>query len=62
MPTTKQVVEQHLKCFGEHDLDGVLADHAPDGVLFVPGEPLRGRDAMKALFQALIAEFAKQTF
>jgi hypothetical protein len=59
MPTTRQVVEQHLKCFGEHDLDGVLADYAPDAVLFVPGEPLRTRDAMRAFFQALIAEFAK---
>lgn len=59
MPTTKQVVDRHLKCFSEHDLDGVLADYAPDAVLFVPGEPVRGTDAMKAFFRALIAEFAK---
>ena len=59
MLTTQQVITQHLKCFSEHDLDGVLADYAPDAVLFVPGESLRGRDAMKAFFQNLIAEFAK---
>ena len=51
MPTTKQIVEQHLKSFGEHDLEGVLADYAPDAVLFVPGEPIRGRDAMKPFFR-----------
>jgi 4-oxalocrotonate tautomerase len=28
MPTTGDVVDQHLKCFGEHDLDGVLADYS----------------------------------
>ena len=59
MSTTREIVEQHLKSFGEQDLEGVLADYAPDAVLFVPGEPIRGRDAMAAFFQALIAEFAK---
>jgi len=32
MPTTGDVLDQHLKCFGENDLDGVLADYASDGV------------------------------
>jgi 4-oxalocrotonate tautomerase len=30
MPTTGDVVDQHLKCFGENDLDGVLADYSSD--------------------------------
>jgi len=59
MPTTKQIVEQHLRSFGEHDLEGVLADYATDAILFVPGEPIRGHDAMKTFFQTMIAEFAK---
>ena len=42
MPTTRDVVNQHLKCFGEHDLDGVLADYSSDAVLFIPSGPLRG--------------------
>ena len=37
MPTTRDVVDQHLKSFGENDLDGVLADYSSDAVLFVPG-------------------------
>ena len=32
MPTTFDV-ERHLKCFGENDLDGVLADYSSDAVL-----------------------------
>ena len=50
---------QHLRCFGEKDLDGLLADYSPDAVFFVPGRPLRGPDAIKPFFQALVSEFAK---
>lgn len=59
MPTTSDVVDQHLKCFRENDLDGVVADYSSDAVLFVPGKPLKGPDAIKPFFQAFFAEFAK---
>ncbi len=59
MASTKNILEHHLKCFDEGDLDGVLSDYAPDAVLFTANGPLRGADAMRPLFQALIAEFAK---
>ncbi len=59
MPTTGDVLDQHLKCFGENDLDGVVADYAPDAVLFVPDRPPKGPDAIKPFFQAFFAEFAK---
>ena len=59
MPTTNDVVEQHLKCFYENDLNGVLADYASDAVLFTPGNPLKGRAAMEPFFKELLAEFAK---
>ena len=38
MPTTSEVVDQHMKAFAERDLDGVLADYSPDAVLFIPGQ------------------------
>ena len=41
MTTTGEVLDQHLKCFSENDLDGVLADYTSDAVLFVPDRPLR---------------------
>jgi ketosteroid isomerase-like protein len=59
MANTKDIVDQHLKCFSEHDLDGVLADYSPDAILFVPGQTLKGREAIKPFFLGLIAEFAK---
>jgi ketosteroid isomerase-like protein len=59
MASTKDVIDHHLKCFGEGDLKGILSDYAPDAVLFTPDGPLRGPDAIKPLFQAMVAEFGK---
>ena len=59
MASTKDVLDHHLKCFGEGDLKGILSDYAPDAVLFTPDGPLRGGDAIRPLFQAMFAEFAK---
>ena len=59
MISTKDVVDHHLQCFGAGDLAGVLADYAPGAVLIAPDAPLRGADAMRPLFQALITEFGK---
>jgi|SRR5262245_7969958 len=59
MASTKEVLENHLKCFGEGDLKGILSDYAPDAIMFTSDGPLRGPDAIKPLFQTLIAEFGK---
>lgn len=59
MISTQDVLNHHLKCFGEGDLNGILSDYTPGAVLFTPEGPLKGIDAIKALFQAMIAEFGK---
>ncbi len=59
MLSTSDVLDRHLKAFGEYDVDGVLADYSPDAVLFVPTGPLRGPQAIKPLFDALVSEFAE---
>ena len=59
MLSTSEVLDRHLTSFAEHDVDGVLADYAADAVLFAPSGPLKGPDAIRPLFEALIAEFAK---
>ena len=59
MGSTKDVLKRHLESFGAQDLDGILADYVPGAVLFTPEGPLRGVDAIKAFFQALLAEFGK---
>ena len=59
MSSTKEVLDRHLRSFGERDLEGTLSDYAPGAVLFTPEGPLRGIDAIKPFFQALLAEFGK---
>ena len=55
----KDVLDHHLKSFGEGDLKGILSDYAPDAVLFTADGPLKGADAIRSLFQAMITEFGK---
>jgi ketosteroid isomerase-like protein len=57
--STHEVIDSHLRCFGERNLEGILSDYAPDAVLFTPEGPLRGVDAIRPLFQAMLAEFGK---
>jgi len=57
--STKDVLSNHLQAFARHDLNGVLADYAPDAVFFTQNGVLRGVEAIKPLFQSLIAEFRK---
>lgn len=59
MRSTKDVIDNHLKCFGADDLRGILSDYAPDAVLFTPTGPLRGVDSIRGLFEAMLAEFRK---
>jgi ketosteroid isomerase-like protein len=59
MPTTQNVLDQHLKCFGENDLNGVLADYSSDAVFFIPGTSLKGPDGIRPFFEALLSEFAE---
>jgi ketosteroid isomerase-like protein len=58
MSSTREVLDRHLRSFGEHDLKGILSDYAPDAIFFTPEGPLKG-DTMKLFFQALLAEFGK---
>jgi ketosteroid isomerase-like protein len=57
--TTQAVVTHHLEGFLALDLEGVLADYAPDAVMIIQDGVLRGVDEIRPLFAALFAEFAK---
>jgi len=59
MLSTSDLLDRHLKSFAERDLHGVVADYSSDAVFFVPSGPLKGPDAIKPFFEALIAEFSK---
>jgi SnoaL-like domain len=58
MSSTKEVLDRHLRSFGEQNLKGILSDYAPNAVFFTPAGPLKG-DKIKLFFQALLAEFGK---
>lgn len=57
--STSDVLDHHLKCFGENDVDGILADYSSEAVLFTHTGPLQGPEAIKPLFETLVSEFAK---
>lgn len=59
MVSTKDVLDHHMECFDNGDVEGVLSDYAPDAVLFTAHGPLKGIDAIRPMFQAMIAEFGK---
>jgi ketosteroid isomerase-like protein len=59
MVSTKDVLDHHMKCFGEGNLEGILADYSPNVVLFMPTGPLKGIPAIKPVFQAMFSEFGK---
>lgn len=59
MSTTATVLNNHLKSFSERNLAGILSDYAPSAILFTPDGPLVGVNAIKPLFESLLAEFAK---
>jgi ketosteroid isomerase-like protein len=47
MRSTTEVLDHHLKCFADRDLDGLLADYSRDAVFFGPEGALRGPSAIK---------------
>jgi len=57
--STADVLAHHQKTFGASDLEGVLADYAPDAIMFTPNGPIKGTDALRKTFQALFAEWGK---
>lgn len=59
MLSTQDVLDHHIKCFFEFDLEGILSDYAPSAVVFTPDGPLKGVDAIRPLFLAMFAEFGK---
>jgi ketosteroid isomerase-like protein len=57
--STKDVFDHHVTSFGEGNLPAILSDYSADAVFFTPEGPLKGVDAIRPFFQALLAEFGK---
>lgn len=56
---TNEVLERHMATFGKQDMAGVMADYAPDAVMFTPNGPVRGTEALRKGFEGLFAEWGK---
>ncbi|MGA2345349.1 MAG: nuclear transport factor 2 family protein [Candidatus Sulfotelmatobacter sp.] len=59
MTSTKDVLDHRLKCFGEGDLEGILADYSRDALLFMPTGLIKGVDAITPVFQHIVSEFTQ---
>jgi ketosteroid isomerase-like protein len=59
MMSTSDVLDRHLESFAAYDVDGLLTDYSSDAVLFAPTGLLKGPEAIRPLFEALVSEFAK---
>jgi len=57
MTTTKEILDHHLNAFFQFDINGVLSDYGNDAVFFTANGPLNGVQAIRPLFETLIAEF-----
>ena len=56
---TNEVLDRHMATIGKLDLAGVLADYAPDAVIFTPDGTVRGPEALRKHFEQLFAEWGK---
>jgi ketosteroid isomerase-like protein len=59
MRSTAEVLDHHLKCFANRDIDGVLADYAADAAFIGPGGVLNRPNSFQPVFDSVFAEFAK---
>jgi len=57
--TTEQVLQRHVQCFFEGNLDGIVADYSSDAVLFTSKGPLKGHDSIREFYNALVKEFGQ---
>ena len=56
---TEQVLNHHLQSFGEGNVDAILSDYTDSSVVIIPNGVLNGREQIRGLFEALVAEFGQ---
>src|SRR5437868_4063455 len=60
--STVEILNKHLKAFGERDMTSMMEDYTPDSfVLLGDGRVLRGLKEIQGLFEDFFAEYAKPT-
>lgn len=54
--STGDVLDRHPRAFRDYDVQARLADYASDAASFAPTGLLRGPEAIKPFFEALVSE------
>ena len=57
--TPRQVFEHHLGALGAGDLDAILSDYTDDSIVIGPDGALKGRQAIREFFEAVLASLFK---
>jgi ketosteroid isomerase-like protein len=57
--TTEEILQRHVKCLFEGDLEGIVSDYWADAILCTPNGPLKGHDPIREFFSGLIKEFGQ---
>jgi hypothetical protein len=57
--STADVLDNHLAAFFKRDLEGVLADYAPNAVMLTQSGTLVGIEGIGPMFRALFEEFGR---
>src|ERR1043165_7436255 len=47
---TQDVLNHHLNCFAQNDLDGIMQDYTPESKLSTPEGTLKGIDAIRGFY------------
>jgi hypothetical protein len=54
--TPQEIFQHHAEALGAGDLDGIVADYAPDAVFITPVGVKRGRGGIREAFTELLAD------
>ena len=54
--STRAVLDHHLACVAQGDIDGILEDYTEDSVLMTPDGPLEGLGPIRKLFELVVGE------
>lgn len=57
--TTRQVLEHHLGALAAGHLDAIVSDYTDDSTLVGPGGAVKGRQAIRALFESSLDSLFK---
>lgn len=57
--TTEAVLERHLDAFGSQDMEGIIADYSPDGLIITQAGAFEGKGEIEQLFAGFFKEFSE---